>query len=302
MERKQLPGVGFEYSGIDLTTMSDADIKEFGKRLIEDNVVVIRDQNMTEDQLVHALSCIGRLMVVAAPKAQYATHPTHKYLTRVTNRRDDDGKKIGIFAEKELHWHSNGNFRETGRECCVALYCVEPGDPGTGITSFVDTRKAFNDLPDDLKELVEDVDVNLQFENKTFYDLDEDDPELAFFNSKDYYPDGVVKPLVYKHPFSGEKGLYFAFYSIVKMWRRSGALLDEQALRQRLIDHVFQEKYIYHHDTWRKGDLILMDQFHSLHRRSPVQGDRFLWRVTMDYRISLRENLIKLAKQMQEAK
>ena len=77
------------------------------------------------------------------------------------------------------------------------------------------------------------------------------------------------------------------------MWRRSGKPLDEAWLRDYLMKHVFQEKYIYHHDTWQNGDLIFMDQFHSIHRRNEVQGDRFLWRLTIDYSKSLRHMLIE---------
>ena len=53
-------------------------------------------------------------------------HPDYLGLFRVTNERKD-GEKIGIFADKELDWHSNGNGRKSGKECCAALYCVRPG-------------------------------------------------------------------------------------------------------------------------------------------------------------------------------
>jgi hypothetical protein len=34
-----------------------------------------------------------------------------------------------------------------------------------------------------------------------------------------------------------------------------------------------------------------MDQFHSIHKRNEVQGDRFLWRITIDYRKSIRKSI-----------
>jgi alpha-ketoglutarate-dependent 2,4-dichlorophenoxyacetate dioxygenase len=289
--KKALPGVGYEYFDLDLQSMSTDEVREFGKVLIEDNVVLLRNQKLDDrDDIVRVAHAIGRTM----QSDKFFNDDKHKGLGRVTNQRDENGKKIGLFADKDLDWHSNGNNRDTGRECCVMLYCIRPGV--NSITSFADTRKAYQDLPDDIKELLDDVDCNFKFKNNTFYHLDEGDQELEFFENSNLYPEGLVKPLVYQHPFSKEKGLYFTFHSINKMWRRSGEPLDEAWLRQYLYDHVFQDKYIYHHDSWQHGDMIFMDQFHSIHRRNEVQGDRFMWRLTVDYSKSLRHMLIEQRK------
>ena len=157
------------------------------------------------------------------------------------------------------------------------------------VTSFCDTRRAYNELPQDIKEIVDDVDCTFQFKNNTFYKLEEGDKELIMFENKRIYPDGVTKPLVYNHPYDNGKGLYFTFHYIREMWRRSGKDLDQEWLKQYLLDHVFQEKYIYHHNNWRTGDFIFMDQFHSIHKRNEVEGDRFLYRISFDYEGSFNE-------------
>lgn len=276
-----LSNIGYEYTNIDFSKLTTEEICNFGKNIVSDNVVLIRNQSLSEDQLLRVVNAIGRVL----KPNQFFIHPDHPGLYRVTNERDVNGEKIGIFADKELDWHSNGNGRPSGRECCVALYCVRPGE--NSITSFCDTRAAYNALPSDIKEIVNDVDCTFQFKNNTFYHLDDDDKELVMFDNKEYFPEGVVKPLVYTHPFTNESGLYFTFHYIQKMWRRSGKLLDEVWLKQYLLDWVFQEKWIYHHDNWQSGDLIFMDQFHSIHRRNEVTGDRFLYRITLDYIKSL---------------
>lgn len=277
MIKKELPGVGYEYSRINLKEMSNEEIKKWAKSLIDDNVVLIRDQELDEKDLIRIYKCIGRPL----RQKQFFMHPEFDCLYRVTNRRDENGEKIGLFADKELDWHSNGNGRLSGRECCVALYCVEPGIDS--ITSFCDTRKAYNELPENIKEIVDDVDCVFKFQNGTFYDLESDDKELSMFENTELFPNGLIKPLVYTHPFSNERGLYFTFHYISKMWRRSGKSLDESWLRQYLLNWVFQEKWIYHHNEWKHGDLIFMDQFHSIHKRNEVKGDRFLYRTTLDY-------------------
>lgn len=282
-----LPGVGYEYTGIDFNVMSSKEIREWGSNIISDNVVLIRDQTLDEDTLVKIYTSIGKVL----RQNQFFMHPNYDCLYRVTNQRDDDGEKIGLFADKELDWHSNGNGRPSGLECCVALYCIKPGIDS--VTSFCDTRRAYNELPDDIKEIVNDVDCTFQFENGTFYDLDPDDKELVMFENTGIFPNGLTKPLVYSHPFSGERGLYFTFHYIRKMWRRSGTPLDQSWLKEYLLNHVFQEKYIYHHDTWRSGDLIFMDQFHSIHKRNEVRGERFLYRTTLDYSKCVGKRLLR---------
>ncbi|REK65805.1 MAG: hypothetical protein DWQ49_00755 [Bacteroidetes bacterium] len=261
---------------IDFNKMSDDEIKEWGKNIAADNVILVRNQNLDETGILRVTELIGNVL---KPK-RFFMHPDYPGLFRVTNERKE-GQKIGIFADKELDWHSNGNGRPSGKECCVALYCIRPGE--NSITSFCDTRRAYLELPYDIKEIVDDVECTFQFQNDTFYKLDKDDKELVMFENKRIYPEGVTKPLVYTHPYDGEKGLYFTFHYIRKMWRKSGEPLDEAWLKQYLMDHVFQDKYIWHHDDWQPGDFIFMDQFHSIHKRNEVQGDRFLYRISFDY-------------------
>jgi alpha-ketoglutarate-dependent taurine dioxygenase len=45
---------------------------------------------------------------------------------------------------------------------------------------------------------------------------------------------------------------------------------------------IFKSKYQHHH-VFAENDLLLMDQFTTLHRRTPVMGDRLLWRLASDY-------------------
>ena len=214
---------------------------------------------------------------------QFFMHPDYPGLFRVTNERKD-GEKIGIFADKELDWHSNGNGRKSGKECCVALYCVRPGK--NSVTSFCDTRQAYRDLSEEDREFYKQIDCTFKFENGTFYDLDEDDKELKMFQggARDFKY-GVTKPLVYTHPYDGDEGLYFTFHYIREMWLRGNKeeKLDKQPIFDKLMAHIFQDKYIWHHDDWQPGDFIFMDQFHSIHKRNAVEGDRYLYRLSFDY-------------------
>lgn len=274
---KDLPGVGVEYS-LDFNTMTCDEIKDFGRRILIDNIVLVRNQSLSDEKVLEVCETIGHCM---KPK-QFFMHDKVPGLFRVTNARDELGEKTGLFADKELDWHSNGNGRPSGKEACVALYCVHPGEDS--VTSFCDTRRAYNELPDNIKEIIDDIECLFKFENNTFYELEEDDKELVIFEQHPDFIEGVNKPLVYEHPWTAEKGLYFTFHYIRRMWRKSGKAVDEVWLRKYLMDHIFQEKYIYHHDNWQSGDFVFMDQFHSIHKRNAVKGNRLLYRLSFDYR------------------
>ena len=274
---KKINNIGYECN-IDFNTSSDDEIRYFGKSIVENNVIICRNQNLTEERLLHVLETIG---VVLKPN-QFFMHPDYPGLFRVTNERKE-GEKIGIFADKELDWHSNGNGRKSGAEACVALYCIKPGE--NSVTSFCDTRQAYLDLTNEEKHYYDQIDCTFKFENGTFYDLDKDDKELTMFEGgARAFRDGVTKPLVYEHPYTKEKGLYFTFHYIRDCWNRNlGHKIDKDILITKLKKHIFQGKYMHHHDDWRAGDLIFMDQFHSIHKRNAVEGDRFLYRASFGY-------------------
>jgi len=263
-----------KFHDVKLKDMSNEEIRRWARCLPCDNVVVLRNQDLSKADLSRVYNSIGNTLKTD----EFFCDDEYPELMRVTNERKD-GEKTGIFADKELDWHSNGNGRPSGVECCVGLYCVKPGKDS--VTSFCDTRKAYDDLNPAMKIELENIKCLFKFENNTFYELDEDDKELVMFENRGEYVKGTIKPLVYKHPFDGKKGLYFTFHYIQKMYR----VKPERAkfLKEYLMDHVFQDKYIYHHDDWQPGDLIFMDQFHSIHKRNAVEGDRFMYRTTLDY-------------------
>lgn len=266
---------------VELKDMSTEEIRVWAKCLPRDNVILLKNQECEKEDLARIYGAIGRVCMPVDLKTghkEFFADDDYPQLMRVTNERKD-GEKIGIFADKELDWHSNGNARNQGKECCVALYCVREGM--NTITSFADMRQAYRDLPKDIKKEVDDIECLYKFENGTFYDLEEDDKELEMFENRGVYKDGVRRPLVYTHPYDGDNGLYYTFHYIKEAFNTT----RWEELYKYLMKHCFQEKYIAHHH-WSAGDLIFMDQFHSLHKRNAVEGERLLYRTALDYRKS----------------
>ena len=76
--------------------------------------------------------------------------------------------------------------------------------------------------------------------------------------------------------------MYYVPYQLQKFVELSYE--ESQAINKKLIAHIFQDKYVYHHD-WQDGDLIIADQWNGLHKRwaFDMMDIRVMHRATMDY-------------------
>ena len=116
-------------------------------------------------------------------------------------------------------------------------------------------------------------------------ELHEDDPELEVMDSHV----GSIRKLVDKHPHTGEEYIYFSYHFIRKVWHKSKGQrkvpVDRDEFVDKLYAKIMRSKYLTHH-IFKKGDLILMDQFASLHRRTAIEDvNRELWIIASDYSV-----------------
>ena len=225
----------------------------------------------TEETFVNFMKQFGAL----ESPGLFMNSKEHPELFYVTDHRDEEGKKIGMFGGGELGWHSNGNSRHKIEKILISLYCIE-GDPNTTL-SVCNTSDPFYDLSIEDQEYFKSINIRIKFKNNTMYHLDDDDPELEFMSKNK----GSIRPLVSKHPHTDKYYFYFPYHFIMKAWENK-TLIDHEELIERLKPIIFKSKYQTHH-VFAKGDMLLMDQLTTLHRRTPVMGDRMLWRAASDY-------------------
>ena len=275
-------------------------LERFVRAIPEHNLILIRNIPKNKSKLVKMINRIGKTHI--RPEGLYYTDPDAIEITRVTNQRDINGSKIGLFADLELCWHCNGTLRKDVKETTLILYCVKPGKKSHGVTGFCNTRKAYEDLPENVKKLIEKIKVRHSmkaFSNEIptlhkgdgGYSLTQDDPEYEIFSGKNKNSKGktayvseledLYKPLVCTHPLYEKKSLYFIPSAITHWYHEEGIHFDSEKLWDFLYEHTFQEKYVYRHH-WCSGDIIFNDQWYGMHNRTEVKGDRFLWRFCID--------------------
>lgn len=235
-------------------------------------MAILYDQHLSESEYIEYMKKIGEC---EAPDL-FMNPKEHPEIFLVTGKRDDKGNKIGMFGDTELGWHSNGNSRHLIDKILIGLYCVEE-DINTTL-SICDTSSPFYEMSDDEQDYWKSIKVRIKFQNNTMYHLDDDDPELEFMSKNK----GSIRSLVGQHPHTNAFYFYFPYHFIIKAWEGKREI-DADQMIEKLHKKIFKSKNQYHH-IFKKGDLLLMDQFTTLHRRTPIlDKNRLLWRIACDY-------------------
>ena len=260
-------------------TKIDVQIKELSKQQLIDiskdihrqGAAVFYNQKLNEREYIDTMKKFGEC---EAPDL-FMNPKDYPEIFLVTGKKID-GKKIGMFGDTELGWHSNGNSRHLIDKILISLYCVKE-DINTTL-SICNTQQPFYDMSEDEKEYYRSITIRLKFKNNTIYDLEEGDPELEFMSKNK----GSIRKLVGQHPHTGLEYFYFPYHFICKAWEGKKQI-DHEKLIEKLKPKIFKSQYQYHH-IFKEGDLLLMDQFTSLHRRTPVMdNNRLLWRIASDF-------------------
>ena len=256
---------------------TDEELAQLVKKLVKDGQVVLHEQKLTMNQYADVLTRIGEV-----EKLDYYMNPKEE------QRLSYVGKNY-LFGDTELLWHANGTGRHKFKEICVGLYCVyECIDT---VLSINNNCSAFADLSEEKKNYYRSLDIGLNNSGPraTLWPEDSDYKGVAedtFRVGQEHYKENVDRrPLVGIHPFDGREYIYFMVPYIDKAYNKKDGkeIEDFEKFYKTLWDDVIKSKYQYHH-VFKVGDLLLMDQLNTIHRRSPIKDkNRMLWRTAFSY-------------------
>ncbi|MFZ1990567.1 MAG: TauD/TfdA family dioxygenase [Alphaproteobacteria bacterium] len=253
-----LPNFGAEISGVDISrALDEATQREVVAAQDKYGVTVYRDTHLNDETHVAFSRIFGHLELAPAIAGRKTRH-SHRELFDASNL-DVDGKiitdeMIRLHKKGDRLWHTDSSFMEL-RSSHSLLLCHE-APPEHGETWFADTRTAYDDLPQSMKDRIEGLEANhsiwwsRKMAGYPFTDEDIDARPMARHR------------LVHVHKGSGRKALYIASHArdIVGMPREEGrALLDELTL------FATQPKYVFS-VTYKPGDLAIWDNLCSMHR------------------------------------
>ncbi|MBS1240250.1 MAG: tfdA 4 [Proteobacteria bacterium] len=253
-----LPKFGAECSGLDITReLTPDEIEQVTDAMDRYGVCIYRNTGLTDAQHVEFSRNFGYLERVPAREG---------VKTRLPFRELFDASNLNIegeitqdqaaiqYRKGDRLWHTDSAFMEKRTSYSLLLAHEVPKEGGE--TWFADTRSAYEDLPADVKEFLEDkIGINSLWwsRKKAGAQITEEEIDARF---------KARHPLVHVHKGSGRKALFIAAHTmdIEGMDKEEG-----RALIKDLIDHCTQPQYVFS-VKWNAGDLVIWDNLCSMHK------------------------------------
>ncbi len=241
--------IGAEVLGLDLSRGVEPPLAErLNGALLEHIVLVIRDQRMTPDEYVAAMSAFGR---PARQNHAKQLMPGHPEIWIIDSRQAEvaaDGRRLLFGANS---WHTDHTNLERPPKITALLAVQLP--PTGGDTSFANAYAAYQRLAEATRERINPLCV--------VYGADRHLPQRE--EDRAAFARAVAHPLVRTHPETGRKALYC--HPLKAQFIEGMAPDESHDLIDRVLDEALDADIIYRH-VWRTGDLVLIDNRACLHR------------------------------------
>jgi len=253
--------LGVEIIGLNLKKDIDKNIiGQVSDLLSQFSVVVIRNQNITNDQHIHFSEYFGDLEVTKA-----GTNGSGSKLIILRNFDEDgnivpatDRQRLNNLANQE--WHSDSSFKKISSKLSILSAKMIPAKGGN--TEFLSMRAVYNSLPEKLKSNIEDKVCWHDYS----YGRSKIDANLVTADEKKALPP-VKQKLVLNNKKYG-KSLYIGAHC-----SKIDGMNDSES--QNLLDEIYayidKESHVYSH-IWKPYDLIMWDNRAVLHRATPIKG------------------------------
>jgi taurine dioxygenase len=257
--RSQGKPLGYEIKGVDLAQQLSAEtISEIDAAIVENSVVVFRDQHLTPAQHVAFSRRLGEPAIHTNKNYLLPGHPEIYIVSNIV----ENGRNIGV-ADAGPTWHSDFSYLAAPAKYSM-LYALEvPVIDGTarGDTAFASTFAAYDALSEERKQALQGMKVIYRYGDQ-YEKRRQAGSNLVALTEAERPPD-VAHPIVRTHPKSGRKCLFVSEGTAAAF---EGISEEEgRRLLRELIDHCTQPPFVYRH-SWRVGDLVVWDNCSSLHR------------------------------------
>ena len=248
--------VGADVRGVGLAAVTGARVEAIKKAWYRHDVLIFRDQKMTDDDLLAFSRNFGTLDPPPNQGAGRKSPPGYPDIYVVSNVLDEKGEPIGALGDGDAAWHTDMSYAPKPPDASM-LYSLELPAKG-GDTWFCGMKAALAKMP---RRLVERI-RNLDIKHDGTYDsggyvrkgmAPSEDPRTSV---------GTPHPIIIQHPVSGDKALYLGR-------RRNAYIMGlELAESERLLEEIWSyvDTAIYKH-KWALGDVVLWDNRTTMHRR-----------------------------------
>ena len=261
--------LGAYVTGVDLKSLNDAAFAAIREAWLEHLVIVIRGQQITDDDLTAFSARFGVLDEV--PIVSKGQAPRYNINVSVISNIVENGVPIGGLGDDEVLWHSDTSYRDDPPSASV-LHALEM-PPAGGNTGFSNMYLALETLPPSLRSRIDTLTVKQDITYTAGGQLRDGFAPVTDVRACP----GATHPLVRTHPDTRRNALYLG--------RRRNAYIhglevaDSEALLDELWAHATQDFLAWHHQ-WRVGDVAVWDNRCVMHHRDPFDpgGRRIMHR------------------------
>ena len=262
------PGSHFaaEVLNLDLgTSLSDEEFASIRGAFYKYAVLVLRDQNINDDQQIAFSERFGALET-SLGFDQYGG-VTRPEISRISNVGDDNQIRPHDHEKSRYHrgnnlWHSDSSFKPIPAN--ISLLSGREVPPVGGETQFADARTAYDEWPGSVSGTMKEDLEDLICEHSIIFSRQLIVGDI-FTEKEKRKLKPVRQALIRKHSETGRRVFYLGSHChFVEGWDypKSRALITE------LTSWITRPEFVYSH-KWKPLDLVMWDNQAVLHRGNP---------------------------------
>lgn len=276
--KKLHPALAVEIDGIDLSSQNEAShISFIRKNLVENSVVVLRNQNLTPAQQIAISGKFGPLAIHIVSQFNMPKFPE---ILILSNKKNSKGESIGI-EDAGRYWHTDMSYL-TKPSLGSILYAIEV-PPYGGDTMFASMYSAYDALPEFRKKELSNLRAVHYFASRWEDEKNKSGVRPSMTKEQKIKTPAVDHPLIRTHPENGRKAIYAGGFTV-------GILNFDDKKGKQLLEELTlfstQAQFVYTH-KWKAGDVVFWDNRSTMHhalpydnkyirhmQRTTVQGDK----------------------------
>ena len=264
-------GIGVEVSDFSLSDLTEENITFLRSKWVEYGLIVFPKLPLSHDEFKDFALSFGNF----GDDPFISSLPDYPNIAEIKRSANEKATPFGGT------WHSDWSFMKKPPSATLLHSKIIP--PVGGNTLFANTERAFNALPDKMKDKLRNLKVihsaKIPYADDGFYALEKEERSMKILPSKDAKAT-FSHPMIKMHPETKKECL---FINPVYTINIEGFSEDEsQQLLWELYEHMIQDKFVYEH-VWNEDMLIMWDNRTVMHQASGGYDgyDRLLHRITL---------------------
>ncbi len=269
------PKIGAEIQGVNVKTMDDATFRTVYQAFLDHIVIVIRGQQLDEQEFIDFSARFGELKPHMTKKAHHPRYPDLLLMdNRIVDTRTGEETRTAspLLVRVGNVWHTDTSYDYVTAKA-TGMYAVNVPSTG-GDTLFANCYAAYEALPEALRQKLAGRSATYVYGGRLKRQQDRlEDSERGRA--------AAIHPLIQTHPETGRKTLYFNDGQITSILGMDQA--ESDALIADLAQRTASANGDYRH-RWQRGDVVIWDNRCSLHCATgdyPAHERRTNWRSTI---------------------